>query len=165
MAEYAREAFSDAWGDTYEIQVTVRRRSIPDMSDDEAFGYVRDHEAAAKDVNALCLAHTDAVGGGSTCKFSVDTPFEQHADVGDLFSKPNTSEEDMPIERYVCGPPYGQISSGLHEMGHCVGLGHNIGGEVEHKNKRYADPMPYSSLDCYHLRYSREARNYSIDVE
>jgi hypothetical protein len=165
MAEYAKTAFTEAWGHKYEVEVTVRRRSIPSMSDDEAFGYVRDHQSSAKDVNALCLPHTDAVGGGSTCKFSVDTPWDKHPDVGDLWVTPNTGKEDMEIKEFACGPPFGQISSGLHEMGHCVGLGHNIGGTIVHNGKRHATPMPYVDSDCYYLRYSEEARGYSIDVE
>jgi hypothetical protein len=165
MARYAETAFTHAWGDTYEIEVTVRKRSIPDMSDGETFGYVRDHSEAVKDVNAICLPHTDAVGGGSTCKFSVDTPFEQHPDVDDLWVKPNTGQEDMEIKEFACGEPYGQISSGLHEMGHCVGLGHNIGGTIVFEGKRHATPMPYVDSDCYYLRFSEEARDYSIDVE
>jgi hypothetical protein len=165
MARYAETAFTHAWGDEYEIQVTVRKRSIPDMSDSQTFGYVRDHTEAVKDVNAICLPHTDAVGGGSTCKFSVDTGFDQHPDVDDLWVKPNTGQADMEIKEFACGPPYGQISSGLHEMGHCVGLGHNIGGTIVHNGKRHATPMPYVDTDCYYLRFSEEARDYSIDVE
>ena len=192
MARYAEEAFTHAWGDEYEIEVTTQRQSASEdwlikriefynsTLKDGGYGirhhkndyesnlwrYLRDAAPdTAKDVNAVCLSHTNARGGGSVCFFSVDTPFEQHPDVGDLWVKPNTGQEDMEIKEFACGPPFGQISSGLHEMGHCVGLGHNIGGTIVFEGKRHATPMPYVDTDCYYLRYSEEARDYSIDVE
>lgn len=166
MARYARAAFEDAWGDRYDIRVDVRRESIPHRLDpDAAFGYVRDHFFAAKDVNAICLPHCDNTGGGSTCKLSVDTGFAQHPDVGDLYRKPNTEGGPTPTPAFASGEPYGLVSSGLHEMGHCVGLGHNVGNMTRHEGQDYADIMPYVDSDNYHLRFSTEAAGKSPEVQ
>jgi len=163
IADYTRAALQAAYGDRYAVDVWVVPGGLPDgRSPSALFGYVRDeipdtNAEKAKDANVICLPHCDNVGGGSVCRVSVDTGFEQHDDVDDLASD--------AVPTWACGPPYGLVSAAIHELGHCLGLGHDVGGERYHDGGRYATPMPYVDSDCYYLRYSDEAAGVTINVQ
>lgn len=158
MRAYAEQAIETAFGDQYDVDVWVREKSVPSSIKvaDDVFGWLQGEDRPnrddghldekAKDANLVLLPNADSVGGGSVCVTNADTPWGDTPNIGDLWQS--------PLKNYVCNSePHDAVSSGLHEIGHCLGLGHDVGGVVRHQGREYVSVMPYSDKGCLFLGY------------
>jgi len=124
---YVEYAFADAYGDRYDIEVTVSDTRLPDtISGDTYDDWLWDQDDMAKDGN-MCVFQDDGtsppgLGGGYTSYYA-------HADKLQGF-------DPECIKQFGYGDAHFAVNVLIMELGHCLGLGHN-GAKVTYDGSKW----------------------------
>jgi hypothetical protein len=120
VAVVVEAALREGWGDRYEIDVSTRDDRVA-VDDEEAWWSWVDNHDTAKDCNLLVgrsggwAAHADLAGDTSSC--------HRGAEIAELHGSPLFVAGD--------GEGHKELSTGIHEVGHNLGLVHRMGGTVD----------------------------------
>ena len=140
VAEHARVSLCEAWGDDYTIDVSVHTPQVPwtptDDWLDEWFRLLRGPLRAdrAADANLLVVSSRggQGEGGGMGAVVARGTVIERDCSVDD------------PVRQHGRSEGHEAVCIALHELGHCLGLGHEDGGKRRFTGVSAVTPMQSS---------------------
>jgi hypothetical protein len=132
LADHARYALGEAFGQTHEPVVNVVDKPVPQNIRDlnDFIPYYEKNGPIAADCNILVTETGDASGGGSSAicgRISDGDPL-----VGECIRERGSGPEDELVNEF------------LHEIGHCLGFDHNTSLRISEYGGSYKPPMPGS---------------------